>query len=163
MNNKPVVLFDIDYTLFDTAFFKESGLSEHKIYDEVLQVLENLSGIVMLGIFSKGESEFQKNKLEKTGMKKFFKDYNIHIFADKDANLISVLDKYKDSKLFLVDDKLGVLYSAKMHIDQVFAIWVKRGPFAKVQEPISGFTPDAEVTNLSDVVGIIKTELEIRN
>ena len=37
---KPIVLFDIDYTLFDTAFFKESGLSEHKIYEEVIEVLE---------------------------------------------------------------------------------------------------------------------------
>lgn len=160
---KPIVLFDIDYTLFDTGFFKESGLSEHKIYEEVMMVLESLSKIAVLGIFSKGETEFQKTKLEKTGMMKFFKDYNIHIFDDKDANLINVLGKYKDSKLFLVDDKLGVLYSAKKHTSKVFTIWVKRGPFAKMQEPISEFKPDAEVETLSRVVGIVKRELKIKN
>lgn len=163
MNNKPVVLFDIDYTLFDTAFFKESGLSEHKIYEEVMRVLDSLNSLATLGIFSKGEIEFQKIKLEKTGMAKFFKEENIHIFDDKDINLIQVMDKYKDSKLFLVDDKLGILYSAKKHMPQVVSIWVKRGPFAKVQQPILGFNPDAEVENLSEVVKIIKNSLEISN
>jgi len=152
-----VVLFDIDYTLFDTAFFKESGLSQHKIYEEVMQVLDSLNEIAILGIFSKGEVAFQKTKLEKTGMRKFFEENNIHIFDDKDANLISVLEKYKDSKLFLVDDKLGVLCSAKKYMPQVIAIWVKRGPFAQNQKEIAGFTPDAEIKNLSEVVKIIRS------
>lgn len=156
MNKKPIVLFDIDYTLFDTAFFKQSGLSEHRIYKEVMQVLESLSKIAMLGIFSKGENEFQKTKLKKTGMIKFFEENNIHIFDDKDVNLIGVLEKYKDSKIFLVDDKLGILYSAKKHTLQVFTIWVKRGPFAEIQKPIKGFSPDAEIKNLSEVVGIVR-------
>ena len=152
---KPIVLFDIDYTLFDTAFFKESGLSKHKIYEEVIEVLEGLSKIVKLGIFSKGKTEFQKTKLEKTGMMKFFKDYNIHIFDDKDANLINVLGKYKDSKLFLVDDKLEILYSAKKHMSKIFTIWVKRGPFAKEQKAIAGFKPDAAITNLKQVIKLV--------
>ncbi len=156
-STKPVVLFDIDYTLFDTAFFKKSGLSEHKIYEEVMQVLDSLSAVATLGIFSKGESEFQKIKLEKTGMAKFFKENDMHIFDDKDANLIGVLEKYKNSKLFLVDDKLGVLYSAKKHMPQVIAIWVKRGPFAQNQKEIPGFKPDAEVENLREIVSIINS------
>lgn len=156
---KPVVLFDIDYTLFDTAFFKQSGLTKHKIYEEVMQVLDNLSSFATLGIFSKGEIQFQKTKLEKTGMAKFFKEENVHIFDDKDINLIGILDKYKDSKLFLADDKLGILYSAKKHMKQIFTIWVKRGWYAENQEPIPGFTPDGEVENLSEVVRIIKSNL----
>lgn len=156
MNKKPIVLFDIDYTLFDTAFFKQSGLSEHKIYKEVIQVLKNLNAIATLGIFSKGEIEFQKTKLKQTGMIEFFKENNIHIFDDKDVNLIRVLEKYKDSKIFLVDDKLGILYSAKKHTLQVFTIWVKRGPFARNQKKISGFKPDVIVDNLSEVVKIVR-------
>ena len=156
---KPVVLFDIDYTLFDTAFFKESGLLKHKIYGEVMQVLDGLNEVATLGIFSKGESEFQKTKLKKTGMAKFFKKENIHIFDDKDINLIEVIDKYKDYKIFLVDDKLGILYSAKKHMPQVIAIWVKRGPYAQNQTEIIGFKPDAIVDNLSEVVKIVKSKL----
>jgi len=63
MNKKPAILFDIDYTLFDTDFFKESKLLKHKIYDEVIGVLESLAEATTLGIFSKGETEFQKTKL----------------------------------------------------------------------------------------------------
>jgi len=162
-SKKPVVLFDIDYTLFDTAFFKQSGLLDHKIYEEVMQVLDSLNTIAILGIFSTGINEFQKIKLEKTAVAKFFKEKDIHIFDDKDANLISVLEKYKNSKIFLVDDKLSILYHAKKHMDSVFTIWVKRGPFAQAQKPISGFNPDAQVKNLQEVVGIISKELEIKN
>ncbi len=156
---KPIVLFDIDYTLFDTAFFKQSKLLKHKIYADVMQVLDNLSAFALLGIFSKGESEFQKTKLEKTGIAKFFKEKNIHIFDDKDANLINILEKYKDSKIFLIDDKLSVLSSAKKHVPEVCVIWVKRGPFAENQQPIFGFVPDAEIKNLSEVVEIVKSSL----
>ena len=67
-SKKPIVLFDIDYTLFDTALFKQSGLSMHKIYAEVTQTLDGLNNFATLGIFSKGETQFQKTKLEKTGM-----------------------------------------------------------------------------------------------
>src|SRR3989344_4991242 len=77
-SKKPIVLFDIDYTLFDTAFFKQSGLSMHKIYAEVMQTLDGLNNFATLGIFSKGETQFQKTKLEKTGMAKFFKEENVH-------------------------------------------------------------------------------------
>ncbi|MDO8621245.1 MAG: sugar phosphate nucleotidyltransferase [Candidatus Levybacteria bacterium] len=154
---KSIVLFDIDYTLFDTRKFKDSQLQDYNIYEEVMGILMQLSGLVNLGIFSKGETDFQKTKLEKTGMMQFFKENNVHIFNDKDANLINVLEKYKDSKLFLVDDKLGILYSAKKHMPQVFTIWVKRGPFAKAQKPIEGFSPDEQVENLSEIVRIVRS------
>ena len=156
---KPVVLFDIDYTLFDTRKFKDSKLREYGIYDEIMEALTQLSSLANLGIFSKGESEFQKTKLEKTGMIKFFKENNIHIFDDKDANLISVLEKYKTSRIFLVDDKLPLLYSAKKYMPKVFAIWVRRGLYAQDQKEIPGFKPDAEVTDLKEVASIINSKL----
>jgi len=155
--NKKFVLFDIDFTLFDTQAFKDSQLTEYASYKEVISVLENLSEIAELGIFSKGESEFQKTKLEKTGMARFFKEENIHIFIDKDVNLINVLEKYKDLKIFLVDDKLEILHSAKKCMEKVFTIWVKRGWFAENQKPIPSFKSDAEVENLSEVVRIVQS------
>ncbi len=157
MNDKPVILFDIDYTLFDTHKFKNSQLKDYSLYEEVIRVLTQLSEFVTLGFFSKGVIGFQTIKLQKTGMSKFFKDHNVHIFDDKDANLISVLEKYKRSNLFLVDDKLGVLDSAKKHVPQIITIWVKRGPFAESQKSIPGFKPDAEVENLSEVVRIVRS------
>lgn len=158
-NPKTITIFDIDYTLFDTAHFKQSALSEYEIYKEVLGVLEDLSGFTMLGIFSKGKFELQSNKLEKTGIAKFFKKENVYIFDNKDENLIKIIDKHKGFKIFLVDDKLDVLYSAKKYMKQVFVIWVKRGWYAENQKTIPDFTPDAEVENLSEVVRIVRSNM----
>lgn len=162
-SNKPIILFDIDYTLFDTGKFKESKLKNYIVYEEVIDILINLSDVVSLGIFSKGDLEFQKTKLKKTDMWKFFKENNIHIYDDKDANLKKVLEKYKDSKIFLVDDKLQILYYARKHNADIFTIWVKRGPFALTQRDIAGFRPNIEVENLSEVVRIVRSELKIKN
>lgn len=157
MNKKKFVLFDIDFTLFDTRVFKDSKLTKYVIYEEVILVLEKLSKFTELGIISKGETQFQKTKLEKTGMAKFFREENIHIFEDKEANLTKIIDKYKDHKIFLADDRLGTLYSAKKHLEQVFTIWVKRGWFAENQKAIPGFTSDAEIENLSEVARIVQS------
>lgn len=158
---KPIVIFDIDYTLFKTQEFKDSDLQNFSNYEEVVNVLNGLKNIADLGIFSKGESGFQKKKLEKTGIVSLFEENNIHIFDDKDINLSSVLKKYKDRKVFMVDDKLSILYSAKKLLSQVITVWVKRGPYAAAQEPIEDFVPNAQVENLSEIVKIV--ELEIRN
>ena len=155
MQNKPVVLFDIDYTLFDTQKFKESQLQDFSTYQEVEDVLTKLKDIADLGIFSKGGNEFQRTKLENTGMIKFFEENRIHIFDDKDANLMDVLGKYKNSKLFLVDDKLGILYSAKKLMPEITAIWVKRGPYAQAQQSIENFVPDAIIENLSNLFSLV--------
>lgn len=160
---KAVVLFDIDYTLFNTHKLKESNLQSYEAYEEVKGILMRLKTVARLGIFSKGKTQFQKTKLEKTGMLKFFEENDIHIFNDKDANLMNVLEKYKDSKLILVDDKLKILHSAKTHLPQVTTVWVKRGPYAENQKEISNFAPDAEVENLSEVVRIVQSELRIKN
>jgi phosphoglycolate phosphatase-like HAD superfamily hydrolase len=155
MNKKTIVLLDIDYTLFDTKTFKDSGLTNYILYDEVLQVLGRLRGTVELGIFSKGEIEFQNAKLNKTEIKDFFNKDNVHIFEDKDININQVLEKYKDHRIFLVDDKLSILYAAKIYNPAVFSVWVKRGPFAQNQKPLAEFLPDVTLENLSSLDKII--------
>jgi FMN phosphatase YigB (HAD superfamily) len=155
MNKKIVVLLDIDYTLFDTKTFKESALTNFSLYDEVLPVLEKLKDVAALGIFSKGDIEFQNIKLKQTGISDFFNQEDVHIFEDKDVNLDKVIEKYKAYKIFLVDDKLSVLCQAKTHNPAIFSVWVKRGPFAERQEPIKDFYPDATIENLSSLDKII--------
>ena len=155
-HTKPVILFDIDYTLFDTAFFKQSGLSEHKIYSEVMQVLDSLSAIATLGIFSEGNLNFQKIKLQKTGIGKYFEQKNTHIVLNKLDELRSIHNRYKDVTTFFVDDKLSILFDAKKMFPEIFVIWVKRGFYAENQEPILGFKPDAEIGSLSEIVRIIR-------
>lgn len=156
MEGKKLVLLDIDYTLFDTGTFKESNLYNYQLYDEVLDVLAALKENTTLGIFSEGELDFQKTKLLKTDIIKHFLDEDIHIVQSKDEKIAEILRLYKDSTIFLVDDKLSVLYAAKNIMKEIFTIWVKRGIYAENQKAISGFTPDFTVYNLKDIVSIIK-------
>jgi len=153
MKNK-IVLFDIDYTLFDTKTFKDSNLTKFALYKEILPVLKSLATTAELGIFSKGEDSSQNVKLQETGIGNFFQQENVHVFEDKDENLKSVLDKYKNLKIYIVDDRLATLYSARAINSSVFTIWIKRGPFAQDETLLSNFSPDATINNLEEVLSI---------
>ncbi|MBI2031191.1 MAG: hypothetical protein HYT08_01115 [Candidatus Levybacteria bacterium] len=150
-----IVLFDIDYTLFDTDLFRKSGLKKHSVYSEVNDVLTVLSKVATLGIFSEGDIEFQKNKLLKTGVKKHFLKEFIHIAEKKEEVLKKILKKYKNNKIFLVDDKLSILHLAKNISSSIFTIWVKRGIYAENQKKIPGFKPDSEVGNLKETLQLV--------
>ena len=154
MKNK-IVLFDIDYTLFDTATFKDSSLTNYSLYDEIVPVLESLKDVSELGIFSKGDDFFQNTKLKETGIGDFFQRENIHIFEDKDINLENVINKYIELQIYIVDDRLATLYNAKTINPLVATIWVKRGPFAQDDTLLTNFTPDNTIVNLEEVVEIV--------
>src|SRR3989344_9501397 len=126
LDKKPIVLFDIDYTLFDTEHFKKSLLTKHRIYEEVKDVLEKLSKIALLGIFSEGDLEFQRKKLDQTEIVDYFEKDNTHIVLNKLTEIRKVLQKYTDRETFFVDDKLNVLFDAKKIFPKVVTIWVKR-------------------------------------
>jgi phosphoglycolate phosphatase-like HAD superfamily hydrolase len=154
-NKKIIVLFDIDYTLFDTDAFKESNLTKFLLYREILPMLKSLADVAELGIFSKGEDTFQNTKLQQTEIGSFFKQENVHVFEDKDVNLKIIIEKYKDLKIYFVDDRLATLYNAKVISPSVFTIWIKRGPFARNQTISSNFSPDATLDNLNEVSAIV--------
>ena len=155
MKKQKIILFDIDYTLFNTDVFKETQLKKHSVYNEVHGVLEKLSKIAQLVIFSEGEIDFQKTKLEKTDIKKYFKEQNLHISKSKIDKLRQVLNRYSHGQIFFVDDKLSILHDAEKLLSDVFTIWVKRGIYAKNQKPILGFKPDATIDNLKEIISII--------
>jgi len=156
MNKKPIVLFDIDYTLFDTEHFKKSLLTKHRIYEEVKDVLEKLSKIALLGIFSEGDLEFQRKKLNKTAINDYFEKDHTHIVLSKLSELRRILKKYENRVIFFIDDKLSILHDAKKMLPRVVTVWVKRGIYAENQKEIPGFKPDAEVKTLKEIVKIVK-------
>lgn len=156
MEFRKLVLFDIDYTLFDTDAFKKSNLTTYLLFEETLDVILTLKKFSDIGIFSEGEVDFQKTKLKKTSLYKHFINQNVHIVEKKDLVLRDILEQYKKRTIFLVDDKLNVLHLAKETIPSTFTIWVKRGPHAKVQKSIEGFQPDATISDLKEAVAIVK-------
>src|SRR3989338_10469824 len=110
---KLLVLFDLDYTLFDTDLFKKSGLTEYKVYPEAVKVLEMLQGKVRLGIFSEGEQVLQNEKIRKTNIGNFFNNNDINIVLNKREMISKIFEKYKDNNIFLVDDRKDMLRTAK--------------------------------------------------
>lgn len=152
-----IILFDIDYTLFDIDLFKKTRLQKYSLYNEVKEVLASLKKIAKLGIFSEGEYEFQKIKLIKTKINEYFDKKYIHIVEEKDTSLDEVLHKYKKDIVYFVDDKLTILYKAKKINPSLFVIWVKRGIYADLQRPIKNFTPDGIIDNLNELIPTIQS------
>jgi len=151
-----MVFFDIDYTLFKTDVFKESGLTKREVYEEIPQVLSNLSKIATLGVFSEGETEWQNDKLLKTNLAPFFLKENIFIHLHKEDILKKLVD-FSSSIIFLVDDKLTILFEAKKAIPAIKTIWIKRGPYALNQKEIDDFKPDFMVNDLNELVSIVQS------
>ncbi|MEX2007182.1 MAG: hypothetical protein WD992_00200 [Candidatus Levyibacteriota bacterium] len=152
---KKIVLFDIDYTLFDTDLFKESDLTKHSLYEEVVGVLVEIATHATLGIFSEGDMEFQRNKLMKTDIMNHFNEEDIHIFTEKTTPIPQVLNKYKDYKVFLVDDRPSILGKVKKNSPSVFTIFIDREKrIWKGDEPID-YSADATVSTLNEVIPLI--------
>lgn len=152
---KKIVLFDIDYTLFDTDLFKESDLKTHSLYEEVVGVLVELATHATLGIFSEGNVELQRNKLLKTDIMKNFNEEDIHIFLEKTTPIPEVIGKYKDHKIFLVDDRPSILEKVKKHSPSVFTVFINREKrIWKADEP-TDYMADAVITSLNELVPLI--------
>ncbi len=155
LGKKKVVLFDIDYTLFDTKAFKHSNLQTFSVYKEVVDALSEIGAYAELGIFSEGDGVFQKEKLLQTAIAAHFLPEHVHIVTKKQDSIVEILQMYKDVSLFLVDDRPEVLALAKKHKPDAFTIFMKRGPFAASQTSIEGFSPDASIEDLRMVLGIV--------
>lgn len=213
---KKVILFDIDYTLFDTAVFRERlykavalvlekdvvtfsqdakeimdsmtkesgyfhpkefskilsrklGIKERKImiekallaadnfkdglYKESIMVVEKLTKENKVGIFSRGYNLFQRKKIH--GLTHLLEKKYIHITVDKYKSIPEIIKKYKNYKLYIVDDALGVLHAFYKLRNDVVTIWVKRGRHAIIQKPIKEFQPNVTVTSLEQIIPVI--------
>ncbi|MGI8420599.1 MAG: hypothetical protein ACR2LN_08250 [Candidatus Levyibacteriota bacterium] len=155
-DQKKIVLFDIDYTVFNMKLFGDTKLQTYEVYEEVHEVLEQLKEVADLGIFSQGEVAFQNRKLSETHIETYFLQKHVHIVLNKADEMEFVMKKYLGmGKMFFVDDRLPMLQLAKEHHPEVITIWIKRGRFAEEQEPID-FEADATVYNLREIIPIIK-------
>jgi FMN phosphatase YigB (HAD superfamily) len=151
-----IVLLDIDNTLFNTEKLKKSNLSLFELYDEVEETLAKLAKVTTLGILSQGEIAFQKKKLEKTGIRRYFSGEHTHIVAYKISVMKDILQMYRsNARIYFIDDWLEGLRIAKKTDPSVFTIWMKRGEYADTQEKHSDFMPDAVIRNLREVIPLI--------
>lgn len=145
--------------ILESLIFKDT-LFRGNLYKEAKEILNILSRkkLLRIGIFSRGYKNFQIKKIKE--VENLLHKEHTYIFIFKDKKLPSIIEKYKKHKLYIVDDLLKILYTAKSLNKNVYTIWIKRGRFAETQEPIPNFTPDATITNLREVVDIVERSFQ---
>lgn len=104
--------------------------------------LEKIQKKAVIGIFSKGQMEFQTRKLE------VFYDLidksHRHIFENKISKIQDVLDKYKDYKIYVIDDSQEVLNNFKKINSNVVTVFIssntgEQNSFIDFSYPIQDF------------------------
>lgn len=151
------VLFDIDYTLFNTDSFKKSGLTLYTLYPQVKKVLELLNTKYTLGILSEGEMELQMNKLKQTGIVNLFNQKSTFIVKDKHGELEQIMKLLEAEKAVFVEDKKEMLARAKELDKNLITVWVKNGPYA--QSTQSTFIPDYQINTLIELPNLLEDAL----
>ena len=137
--------------LFDPKTFKD------KLHKEVLDSLKKLTLIGEVGILSQGDKKFQSAKI--VHFQHLLNSSHVHIVADKKLDMLSIFKNLSDYKVYFVDDILPMLQAAKKIDPSIVTIWMRRGRYAQEQKEIPGFKPDAEITNLKELVSIINSKL----
>ena len=156
--SKLIVLLDIDDTIFNTEKFKKSDFTQFELYKDVQKALEELSSIAMLGILSQGELTFQKRKLLETNIHHYFHESHTHIVDVKVEAFKKILADYSGKgKILFIEDRLKTLSQAKKTDPSIVAIWIQRGRYAHTQQTVPGFTPDYIISDLDELISIVKS------
>lgn len=126
-------------------YFSSENLNNYLFEDsEILFDVEN----VRIGIFSKGDIQFQKNKVSR--FEEVLEEDLIYIFHNKIKNLSEVIAYHKDSQIFIVDDNLEVLLSVKDIDRNVKTFLIDReNKFSKVN------CIDFKTNSLSDIISVL--------
>jgi phosphoglycolate phosphatase-like HAD superfamily hydrolase len=98
----------------------ESNFQQYLLIDE--KYFKKVQEKAIIGIFSKGEINFQKKKIEL--LKDFIGPQHMHIFENKIEKISEVLEKYKGYKIFVVDDNEKILQSFKKLDNKIFTILI---------------------------------------
>ncbi len=103
--------------------FWNIDLFEKNVYKDT-SVIKSLSNISIIGIFSKGDVDFQKQKI--LFINEFLNNDNVYIFPDKIDKIQEVLGSYQDYEIYLVDNEAEVLNRAKELFPNISAILIDR-------------------------------------
>lgn len=127
------------------------------LYEDTVAVVSELAKEknIFLGIFSAGFLPIQRPKIKL--LEPFLHKEHVHIFEFKKGKALpDLLKKYKDSKLFMVDDIAEILYKAKQINDNITTILIRRENHPQAyRQIVRDFTPDKTITNLREVIHIV--------
>jgi hypothetical protein len=122
-------------------------LIQNNLYNDT-NVLNKLFETAKIGIFSKGDNKFQREKLKK--FKDIINEKDIYIFPSKIEKLKEVMNKYSEYEIYLVDDNIDVLIEAKKIGLEIFTIQIDREKKFSKNDKI-----DAKIESLSEITNLL--------
>lgn len=139
-----------DKDAMKNLFYDSEGIKLF-FYKEVMEEIGKFAQLGEVGVLTQGFTKFQTAKF--ASIASHFHEEHIYIAEDKRAKMNSIFNKYKDYKVYYIDDLLMMLKHAKEVRRDVVTILMKR-PNLKPQEET--FKPDIEVFNLTEAFNFIK-------
>jgi phosphoglycolate phosphatase-like HAD superfamily hydrolase len=136
----------------ERLWWDEKSFRECLLVDE--DFLKQIQEKAIIGIFSKGEINFQKKKIEKFAS--FFKSQDIYIFEDKIVKINEVLAKYKNYQIYVVDDNVDVLESFKQIDNLVYTVLIR-----EEQTESSNNKTDSVIDNVLQLVPLLTQKLPL--
>ncbi len=176
MTNKPTYLiFDLDYTLFDTDQLKRlvghittvdarifnqtqiNRLKTKKITENLLfhgvidQLLRLKSKGYHLLIQTEGDQKGQQWKIDHTGLGAVIPKQSQYIYWNKKISYLNeIIDNIpKDAKVYYFDDKPTKLRAIKRHHPKILTVLVCQGPWWHLK--LTDFTPDYTIKTIQEI------------
>lgn len=114
--------FDINLDVLETYLWN-IDLFEKNVYKDTL-VIRDLSDIAIIGIFSKGDSRFQRKKI--SFIDDLIHEENIYIFPNKIGHINEVFSLYSEYDITLIDDQADLLAKVKELFPKTNTILINR-------------------------------------
>ena len=128
-------------------YFENENIARYVFHDtKVLFEIKDFE----IGIFSKGDKDFQKIKIDK--FKKIFDKNLFYIYRNKIKNIPEIIKNHKNDLLFVVDDDVDALKSFKSFKKDVKTILIDRDNNYKKE--LNGV--DFRIISLFDIISILK-------
>lgn len=112
----------IDKQKIDEIFWNVDLFSKNLYKDT--PILSDLSKLAKIGIFSKGDLDFQIKKINL--LKKYLDEDKINIFKNKIEKIEEVLEKYNDYEIYFVDNEIEILNKIRTINSDIKCILIER-------------------------------------
>ena len=100
------------------------------LYTKAVEVLTHLKSLGKVYIFTEGDLDFQKAKVNKSGLEKYVD--GVYVFDYKMEKFKYIIDLLNDKITIYIDDKTYNLEQAKEAVPTVKTVWVRQGYYKDV-------------------------------
>jgi FMN phosphatase YigB (HAD superfamily) len=121
------------------------------LFPEVIPMLNNLKNDYVLGIYSEGVEEWQRTKIELSGINNYFEQEYVSISSDK---LSDTVIEWLPMNAVIVDDREDIILELGK-VDKIHQVWLNRQmkdapPNTKVIKDLTGLLPMLERIRLEN-------------